>query len=42
MRIVNSASTVIIKRFKIIRNHAVECLKKANDKTLELLMLQLV
>ena len=39
MRIVNPINPEIIKKFKMIRNHAVESLKKANDKTIELLML---
>ena len=42
MRIVNPINPEIVKKFKIIRNLAVESLKKANDKTIELLMLQLV
>lgn len=40
MRIVKPLDQEIIKKFKIIRNHAVECLRKSvSDKTLELVML---
>jgi len=42
IRVLNPINAEIIKKFKIIRNHAVKSLKKTDDKTLELLMLQLV
>ena len=42
MRILNPINNEILKKFTAVRNHAVKCLKKLDEKTLELIMLQLV